>query len=533
MLSLIAKDFKLLFQGNYRNKLGKILSIFFTVIIGAILIVIETYIFRAIFIKLKDIKDASLSYLSVFLFIVSTLLTVFAVVVSKKLFFNENDNTKLQSLPISNFKLVVSKLFFLFITMYFINLVFNLPLFITYGIIYRQFISFYFKALLYPALLFFFQAGVALLLVYPYKLLSDILDKYFIVKIVVFLVIAFGLTILYSRVLDIFINIVVNNNANVLFTTEMMESIKKTAQYMIPVNFLIEGFISKDYISLLIAFGISFGVFILGVILVSFFYSRFLQHIVYKKNRKKEKEIEIKASKPGRALVKKELILLFRNSSFLVSFITLLMIQPLISYLIIQSINTVFLKGALSYYLIALPGIIPNLDITLMMLISLIIYQGASNYISNENKTLRLMKSIPIAPNQQLIIKVGIPALLSASFLLVSYIALAVTKVLTIVTMLYAIVLNLILLFSVTLVNLYEELNLKRQQEKNALLSTTYTYLIPIMFLASAIYLGYIGINQHIIFAIEVVFISCSLLPFIIRLKARVTDKFYKLEVIN
>ena len=533
MLSLIAKDFKLLFQGSYKNKLGKILSILFTVIIGAILIVIETYIFRAIFIKLKDIKDASLSYLSVFLFIVSTLLTVFAVVVSKKLFFNESDNTKLQSLPISNFKLVVSKLFFLFITMYFINLVFNLPLFITYGVIYRQFIGFYFKALIYPALLFFFQAGIALFLVYPYKLLSDILDKHFIVKIIVFLLIAFGLTILYSRVLEIFINIVVNNNANSLFTSETMEAIKFTARFMIPVNYLVEGLISKNFLFLLLSLAISLGVFTLGVILVSIFYNKFLQHVIYKKRSKNEKEIEFKTTKPVKALIKKELILLFRNSNLLVSFITLLMIQPLISYLIIQSINTVFLKGSLSYYLLAIPGIIPNLDITLMMLISLIIYQGANNYITNENKTIRLMKSIPITPIQQLVIKVGIPALLSASFLLISYIALAITKVLTVVTMLYAIILNLILLFATSLVNLYEELSLKRHQQKNTLLSTTYTYLLPIIFLTSAIYLAYIGVNQHLIFVIEVVFYSLMTLPFVIRLKSRTSEKFYTLEVIN
>ena len=128
MFSLIAKDFKLLFQGSYKNKLGKLLSIVFTIAVGVLLIVIETYIFRAIFVKLKDVKDASLSYFSVFLFIVSTLLTIFAVLISKKLFFNKTDNVKLQSLPISNFKLVVSKLFFLFITMYFINLVINNPI---------------------------------------------------------------------------------------------------------------------------------------------------------------------------------------------------------------------------------------------------------------------------------------------------------------------------------------------------------------------------------------------------------------------
>ena len=157
MLTLIAKDFKLMFQGTSSNKASKYLSLLFTVIVGVAFIVIEVYLFQAIFNKLKAIDQASSSYFSLFLFIISSLLTVLALFTSKKLFFNEEDNTKLQALPVSNSKVVLSKLFFLFITMYSINLVFNLPLFITYGIIYRKMFIFYFSAVFYPVFLFLFQ----------------------------------------------------------------------------------------------------------------------------------------------------------------------------------------------------------------------------------------------------------------------------------------------------------------------------------------------------------------------------------------
>lgn len=533
MLSLIAKDFKLLFQGNYTNKLGKLLSIVFTIVIGVLLIVIETYVFRAIFVKIKDVKDASLAYFSVFLFIVSTLLTVFAIVICKRLFFNKNDSVKLQSLPISNFKLVVSKLFFLFITMYFVNLVFNLPLFITYGAINNVLFFFYFKAIFYPLLLFFFQAGVALLLVYPYKLLSDILDKYIIAKIIVYLVIAFVLTILYSQVLDIFINIVVNNNVNSLFTVEAMNTTKTLAKYMIPVNFLLEGFVSNDVAMLFLAIGISLAIFFIGVVVTSVLHRRFLQNVVYKKEKPNAKEIEVKSIGPTKALIKKEFILLFRNSSFLISFITLLMAEPLISYLVIRSLNAVFLKGSISYYLIAFPNIIPNFDILMMMLISVIIYHGVNNYISSENKSLRLMKSIPVSPFTQLSIKVVIPLSLSSAFIIISYLVLGFTKTLAWVALLYGLLLTLTLLISVSFVSLYEELSLKRNQEKNALLSNAYTYGIPLLFLGTAILFGYLGMNSHLIYATEFVLILLSFVPFVIHFNKRITDKFYDLEVIN
>ena len=155
MLNLIFKDFKLIFSGNSQNKAGKFLGLLFTIIVGILFIVIEVYLFQAIFNKMEAVRGASSSYFSLFLFIISTLLTVFCTFTAMKLFFNSQDNNKLSALPISDTKIVLSKLLFLFITMYAMNLTFNLPLFITYGVIYRKLFSFYFNAVFYPVLLFF------------------------------------------------------------------------------------------------------------------------------------------------------------------------------------------------------------------------------------------------------------------------------------------------------------------------------------------------------------------------------------------
>ena len=54
------------------------------------------------------------------------------------------------------------------------------------------------------------------------------------------------------------------------------------------------------------------------------------------------------------------------------------------------------------------------------MLFTLIINQGANNYISMENKNVRLMKTIPVNLYKQLFIKVIIPFILSSASLFVS-----------------------------------------------------------------------------------------------------------------
>ena len=533
MFSLIAKDFKLLFQGSSKNKMSKILGLVFTIVVGVLFILIEIYLFNAIFAKLKVIQKATSSYFSLFLFIISTMLTVFAIMTAKKLFFNETDNTKLQSLPISNSKIVMAKLFFLFLTMYFMNLVFNLPLFITFGRVYHKMVIFYFNAVFYTLFLFFFQAGVALIFVYPIKLLLDFLKKHIVIQLVTVLVFAFGLTFLYSRALNIFINLVAENDIDSLFTVKSLATIDKAARYMIPINFLEDVFVSNNMRALFPALAVSFGTFILGLTLVIYFYNKFLQHVFNNAKKKKEEELKLKTISPKKALMKKELILLFRNSNYLFSFIGLLAVEPFLAYLIIKSFNTIFTSGAISYYLLAVPNIISFMDVLVMMLVSTIIFQGANNYISNENKNVRLMKSIPVSPFTQLAIKIALPFLMSVLFLLVSYLVLMITKTVSVVTGLYALLTNMMLLLALTIISLFEELNIKRNQEKNSLLSSVYTYAVPFVYFLIALLMCYLKVNYNVIFILGVVIVMISLIPFLVKFKSRVNKMFLSMEVSN
>ena len=531
MLTLIFKDFKLLFQGNSTNKMSKYLSLLFTLIVGVLFIVIEVYLFQAIFNKMQSIKGASNSYFSLFLFIVSTMLTVFAVFTALRLFFNSEDNIKLQSLPISNSKIVLSKLVFMFISMYAINLVFNLPLFITYGIIYRKLFSFYFFSIFYPVLLFFFQAGIALLIVYPVKLGLDFLKKHIIIQFVFVFIIAFGLTYLYSQALNLFISLVANNNINKLFTTETINAVNTAAKFMIPINFLEDAFVNNKGSAIFPSLAISIGMFAIGVSVAIYFYNRFLQNTFSDAVKKERKQLKIMPIK--KALIKKELVLLFRNSNFIFSFTGLLMVEPFLSYLIVKSMNTIFSSGSISYYLASVPNIIAFLDVMLLMLISSIIFQGANNYITNENKNVRLMKSIPVSSYLQLSIKVFIPLLLSLASLLLSYFVILVTGTMNVIPVLYGIIINVVFLTTLAIVSLFEELKVKRNQTKNSLLSGIYTYLVPTIYFLVALLMCYFQVNYNITFLLGLGVVVLSLVPYIIRFKERVNDQFLSLEVSN
>ncbi|HBN00250.1 MAG TPA: hypothetical protein DD384_03325, partial [Firmicutes bacterium] len=74
---------------------------------------------------------------------------------------------------------------------------------------------------------------------------------------------------------------------------------------------------------------------------------------------------------------------------------------------------------------------------------------------------------------------------------------------------------------------------IKRGKPRNFLLSTLYSYLLPFLFFLLSMLMAYYQVNVYLIYAAGFLLILLSSLPFVIRLKSRVSDLFLELEVIN
>lgn len=530
MLSLIAKDFKLMFSNKSGLK-NRIFSWIFNIVVSLLFIAIETFVFVTILNKIKIYENAAIPFFAVFLFIISLILIAFAVYNAKKLFFDEGDVKYLASLPISNSQKVLSKLIFLLLIQYGMNLLFTAPLFIAYGIIFEKLIFFFYSIVFYPLLAFIFEAGVALILVYPYKLLADFLKKHVVAQLVFTLVFAFALTYVYGLLLNLFITLVSSNQLDSLFNADIIESISKIGEYLIPVNFLVEIFINKSSKLLLSYLSIGVGIFSLGLTLLIFFYHNFTNVVTKQGHQNKTREMKIVSVK--KALIKKELIVLFKDSDYLFSFTGLLAVQPLLSMLIIRSINTIFASGSIAYYVSIIKNFLPLMDILLMMLITLIISQGANNYISMEDKNTRLIKMMPVSIKTQLAIKVLIPFGLSALFCTISYLVLWISGVVSFTTFIFGLILTLVLLAVVDITALYEELRVKRNKPRSYLTSSLYSYLLPILYFIVMLVGSYFNMSIYIAYGIGLLVFILLSLPFVINMKTKVKNLFLELEVYN
>ena len=530
MLNILVKDFKLLLFGDKSSIGKKILSLVFTALMLAVFIAIEVFLFTMIIEKVKTYKGAAPLYLTLFLFIISCIMIILNVITAHKLFFNEKDIEQLTRYPITNDQIILSKLVFMIGTHFVTCLMFTYPIFLAYGQILGRAPMYYFITLFYPLLSFLFEGGIALMLVYPYKMALDYLKKHILVQFIVALVFMFVASFAYSRVLNLFMEIVINNNLNMLFTTEAINSLSTTVKYFVPINFLIDVFLGNSgrffqYVC------ISLGVFIIGLSISIFAFNYFRNISIA--NNTKERTTELKVESIKKTLIKKELTILFKDSNNIFSFAGLLIVQPFLLYLVVSALNGVFSSGTFAYYLVALPHFIPVLDIVLIMLFTVIINSGANNYISAEKRTMRIMKTIPISVFTQIFIKVSVPFLTSCASLLVSTIILWATKTISFQTFAFGTLITIVLLFVFELVSLWEELSIKFNKPKSSFLSGVYSYLLPLAFLGVSLVLTYYEVNIIIAYLASTGAVLILSLPFVIRFKHRTINKFLDLEVVN
>ncbi len=535
MLSLLLKDFKLLFGGKGSVK-KNIISAISSILIFAVFLVIETFMFSMILSKIRNYNNATIPFLTLFLFFISVAMTFLDLMQAHKLFFNEKDNAQLILHPISNGQLIGSKLIFLFLSHFLTTTLLVYPLIVSYGLMVGKPPMYYYMGVFYPFLSFFFEVGVALLLVYPCKIFIDFLKKYTVVQFIVALIVMCFACMAYNTVLQWFMTLVVNNDIGALFTVESINFLAVLRRYLIPANFYADIFFSGATNKFLFCLAIFAGLFVLGTTLAvtCFHYLR-----SFKLSDRKRKNKVVGKLTPKWALFKKEWLLLFRDSSNIFSFTGLLMIQPFLVYVVIHSLNTVFSSGTFAYYMSAFPELIPLLDMLIVMLFSVIISAGANDFFQKEERTMRIVKTIPVPIKTQVFIKIAVPCILSFASLLVTTLTLWISGTVSFLTFAFATLLTAMLLTTFTVLSLKEQFALQRTHAQESVMTSIYAYLLPILFVVGSI-VGIVGtadtgyrLPLWVAYLIGTGFFGILAVPHFINLKKKIILGFLDMEPIH
>lgn len=509
---------------NFKKNLP---SLVFGGLLLALFIWLEVYIFQATLVKIKSYEGAPLALLTLFLFVISILMCLIATGEARKLFFNKLDMEQLSAFPIDSADLIASKLLFLFVNEYFTGILFAYPVLLAYGIVFVKPPFYYFVTVFYPLLMSVSEVGLALILVYPYHLLAEYLRKHLFIQLTVALVVIGGIAFLYSKVLSVFIQLVASDSLDSLFTTANLAALNGMKGRLIPVTFLVDVYLNSAFRQFIPFLAMSLGVLILGLIISIYAYNVFRTVSISEKN-KKIKTCK-KLLKPERALINKELQILFKDSDYLFSYVGLLAVEPYLAYLVVSAINTIFTNGVMAYYATVMPSIIPLLDILLIMLFSVIIAQGADSFIAEEGGNLRLMKTIPVKPMKQLTIKVMVPYSLSMVSLVITLFVLATNKIITWPVFLFTFFIAGLFLLTYDLISLYEELK-AGMRKRQRVFSSLYSYLLPLASFAISVASSYFKADLIWVLLVCLSAVVLLGLPFTVKFRSRTVMLFNQAE---
>lgn len=530
MLNLIAKDIKLLLGGKEKG-VSLFLRVLFLVLGLGVLVFVESYLYREILTKLSSFPGASLSFTTLFLFIVSLFSILFSLLQAEKLLFDESDRRDMDILPISPTKKIFSKLILLLGSHYLLDFLFVYPVLLSYGLVFRKLVFFYFLGIFYPLMTFFFEVGLALALVYPFHYLKQLLSsRPYLEFIVIAILLGLG-AFAYAKLLDVFVSLVSGSGINAFLTDANLSKMVANRKYWVVANYLVQLFFAGSSSGLLLWAAFSLFVFILGLLLSVPFYSRNIGGGA--KAHVRVPKIRFKPLSPEKAYFKKEFILLFRDSTSLFSFAGFLLLSPYLAYSILYALNTVFSSGTVAYYFVSFPNLATYINFFALLMLFLCVSSGGMDYFGREGEAMKILKTIPFSPMKQLVLKFAPTFLASSVSFLITSIVVSSTGVLGAGATWLAYLFGEVALFSLSLLRLMEEMKKTRSGANLTLLSSLYSYGAPFLFLGIAALFSFLRLPVGAIYLIAFAVLLTISLPGVLYFMKQKKNLWDNMEVGN
>ena len=532
-LSLVFKEIKSIFSGDKFSK-DKVLNTILSAIVSIFFIVIEISLYTMLNNRLSVYKGASVGFLTIFLFIISIIMTLYTTFVFRKTLFNEDDNKVLITKPIDPTVNVISKVLFTYLKCAIVNLLVTVPILVVYGIGLKLQPRFFFLMSVYPFFISLFECGLACILTIAYQPIYKFLKQHYVIQSIISVLIIITLCLGYSYVLNLFLKLVQSNSLLSIFTTESINNFNKVAYYLIPIRFYIDA-ISGQYEGILYTLLVTLPVLIVGVTGAQLMYRYFIKREADQSSGRKPKHYVIpKVTSVRKTLLKKELQLLF-NSNDMFSYTGLFVMQPFLTILIINAMNIIFSTGALSYVVSYFPYVSGLIHIIFILLFSGYINTSCSAVISKEGANgIRICKTIPVSYKEQILIKMAVPFACSLVSLVITCLSLTIFGQITFENSVYGFLLALEIDALLEIILVSSDLNNNESFSKKAN-SNSYielvAILLPVVIVIVMFLLTYAGLPMIITFVILFLVLAGITIGIGFKLLSHIGQKFLLLEM--
>ena len=509
-------------------------------IIGlGIFVALESFIFLALDKKINDFaKDSNGTFYFLVLFL--TILLGVSVIVSlnkaRKVLYQRKDSEILLHLPVVTEEVVISKVVFIYINNVIINFVVSFPLLCCYCATRGFKPPMYVLSALYPVLIGLFTCGITLMLVSVYNhVYKFIKDKPWL-QILLGSLLVIALCFAYKYVLELFINLINNAQFDSMFGKGFIDSLAKASKFFIPVFNIADIICQSNNIlpNICIFLGSTLLVLVLGFVIVGISYSRFLKR-EFSENRSGKSSSKVKPMKletPIKALIKKEFVLLFRNSNYIFSFTSLLIMQPFLAFVVISTLNKL-MYGNMEMFLVYFPELINGLNLVLILLFASVIATSAMDVYSREGRALIVSKYIPISPIKQTFIKLIVPVTLSVISLFVTATLLVSFSEISVLIYFISFVMGLILIVSLAISGVYIDLKKLNSTKTSNIeyLSTFLSVFLPLLLFGLHLLMMFYHLSNAILYCVLVGIMILILVPLVLTFKHVVNKNFKEMRI--
>ena len=539
IVDLLHKEYKENFTSDKNISIcKKILKFFGYILLLSLFVTFEVYLFSELDKKLiKFSPYGSLDFLILFLIILLLFSVITSMIKAKNIFYKKSDSSILLPLPIDRDEVIFAKSILVFFYNVFVNFIVSVPLLISYGAnrgiqdgIYPQF---YVLSLLYPVFVSIFSTGLVLFLLPFYNKCYNAMKNKIIIQILFASTLVIVLCFAYQYILNLFLNLINNSRFDSMFSKEFLDNLHFIVPYLFPVS----GFVRMTYIkdnllgNISISFGVSLTMLIIGFLITSLSYTRFLKtEFSENKTYKLIKKGNLK--KINKSLLFKEFILLFRNSNYIFSYTSLLIMQPFLAFVVITSLNSI-LYSNMNMLLIYYPELINGMNILLLLLFSSIISTSTLDAFSRENKNIIIIKYLPISPVKQTYIKMIIPFIFSGISLFITDLILVSFDAITVTCFFVSLIIGLLLQVALEYAGIYIDLFKLDGMNKNdiSFLSTLISVVLPLVLFALHLLMMYLNFHSLLLYFIEISLMAIVLICLAMPFKKTLNKKFIKMRI--
>ena len=515
---------------------ARLLKVFLKLVFYALIVTAICFVFTSLDNKIRNYSQyGTFDFLVLALFAVMVVGVISSTARARKVMFNKEDARITTTLPISNEVLVFSKVVYVYIKECFTSLILATPMLFCYGLVRVEPNpfppSYYIFALFYPFIISLFTIGVSLIFVVLYEYIYRIIKTKDMVQFVLASIIVIGLCFVYQFVLNLFLSALNDSSIGGMFSLEFVNALHDLASFMLPVYNLLTSVINNfnQVSNWMIFIGLTMVVLVVGFYVVATVFHYFNVHDLDIRS-KHVHEKEIKIVSPFKALLNKEIDMLFKDSAYTFSYTSLLIMAPFLSFVVISSLNGIIYKN-LEFFLVYYPELINGINIVLVLLFMSVINSSATLSMSREGKSVQIVKYIPVSLQKQILAKILTPMVLSFISLTVTCVTLIITNSITFATFGMVYLIGTILIVVSNIYGILWDMHDKSASKvKLSSLNTVLAVGYPCLILLIHLLLSFLGVQSYIIYLSEAILTLILFVICFIRLKKRFAKAFLKME---